>query len=170
MSITYNSFKSTALVRGAALSVPVRTLLKRGIIKEGLSILDYGCGHGETAAQLPTMDITLFDKYNPQHFTPAALDRRYDVVMCHYVFNVIPTKEEHAATLEALRGLSDNVYISVRADTKAIGAAWDYDPINEAYYTGRSTQRLYNVGMVSRLFGDVEYITNNSSLKLFRLI
>lgn len=166
---TYNSFKTTALVRGSSMSVPVRTLVKKGILAEGKSILDFGCGHGESKAQLPNLNIALYDKFNDQFADVAALNNEYDIVICNYVFNVIPTLDEHAETLNNLRKLGKEVYISVRADVKAVSEKWVFDPANETYFTGRSTQRLYDEDMVARLFGEVEYIVSNQSLKLFRI-
>lgn len=165
----YNSFKTTALVRGDSMSVPVRTLVKKGILSEGVTVIDFGCGHGESREQLPALDITLYDKFNEQFSDAAALQGTYDIAMCNYVFNVIPTLEEHNETLNTLRKLGKEVYVSVRSDAKSVNDSWVFDPANETYFTGRSTQRMYDEEMVARLFGKVEYIVSNQSLKLFKL-
>ena len=164
----YNTFKSTALKR-KDISVPYRKLIAKGIIKEGVKILDYGCGQFDIKEQCPSLNVTGFDKFNEVYADKQVLNADYDVAVCFYVFNVIPTKEEHEATLAELRGQAKDVFVAVRADAKAINAAWEYDAENEVYDTGASWQRFYNEEMVRRFFGEVEYLTNNQSLKLFRL-
>ena len=92
--------------------------------------------------------------------------------MCNYVFNVIANLQEHEETLNKLKSLSNNVFISVRSDVKAINKNWEYDDKSIGYWTPKNTfQRFYTNEnkMVDRLFGEVEYIENNSSFKLFRL-
>lgn len=70
-----------------------------------------------------------------------------------------------------LLSLYNNVYIAVRSDCKAVKDTWQYDSINKGYITPKNTfQRFYDENLITELFGDVEYVVNNSSLKLFRVL
>lgn len=169
----YNPFKKTALQR-KTLSKPMRILLEnKYFIKPVNSILDYGCGHGTDVKILNEkyfLDIYGYDKYNPKFDFNFVLEKEYDVVTCNYVFNVIPSPTEHKLTLNLLKSLGDNIYISVRADKKAVKDTWKYDDVLLGYWTPKgSFQRFYNEERVAELFGQVEYIHKDSSLLLFKI-
>ncbi|MBP3928821.1 MAG: methyltransferase domain-containing protein [Peptostreptococcaceae bacterium] len=165
----YNSFLKTAITR-KTLSVPMRELMNLGLING--KVLDYGAGKGFDLNyfKLLGIDIHGYDKYNPEYKNEEILNRNYDVITCNYVFNVIPSLEEHKQVLEILKNISDNIYISVRSDSKAIKDSWIYKEEYLGYVTPKgSFQRFYNEEMVNTLFGEVEYIVNNNSFKLFKL-
>ena len=64
-----------------------------------------------------------------------------------------------------------NIYISVRSDTRAIKSNWKYIEEHDYWLTPKNTyQRFYTEEMVNKYFGQVEYIINNGSLKLFKLV
>ena len=168
--MNYNPFK-TAITRNKP-SKPLEILLDKNLLHG--SILDYGCGKGFDSTYLKTQnyEIYSYDKYNEEFHDDSLLDRKYDCVMCNYVFNVIADLQEHEETLNKLKSLSDNVFVSVRSDVKAINENWKYDDKSIGYWTPKNTfQRFYTNEnkMIDKLFGEVEYIENNSSFKLFRL-
>lgn len=170
MSKEYNPFKLTAITR-KNMSVPYRHESK--LFNKSDIILDYGCGHGEDADILNKegYNIIKYDKFNEVYQHQALLKIKYDKVVCNYVLNTIPNMETHNEVVKTLRNLSDSVYVAVRADKKAIKDKWTYDDANMCYKTSKgSYQRFYDEDIIDKLFGKVEYIVNNSVLKLFKLL
>ena len=166
--ISYNPFLKTAIKR-KDLSKPMKILLKKNLLHG--NILDFGAGHGLDVSLLSSkFRIKGYDKYNPDYKDDSLLIDVYDTVTCNYVFNVIPNLEEHQGLLQQLQQLSDNVYISVRSDKKAIQPNWTYSESELGYWTGReSFQRFYTKELVRKLFGNVEFIHNDGALILFKL-
>ena len=168
----YNPYKLTALNR-KNLSVPVRTLINKRYIHKGQTILDFGCGNGFDTKELQKQGYNIigYDKFNPIYNIPQLLNNRYDCVICNYVLNVIPDLKEHQQVLETLKLLSDNVYIAVRSNIKAINNSWEFIDKYQCYKTSKgSYQRFYNETMIDILFGEVEYIHNGNDYKLFKII
>lgn len=166
----YNPFLKTAIVR-KGVSKPMKILKDKELLKG--KILDFACGHGEDVSILSGFgfDIIGYDKFNDRYRNDKLLNNKYGVVTCNYCFNVMPDLEEHRQVLELLKSLSDNVYISVRSDLKAIKPNWIYNKEQLGYWTTTgSFQRFYDDEMVNELFGEIEYINNNASFKLFKLI
>lgn len=165
----YNPFKLTAIKR-KGLSKPTKILKDKGLLQG--SILNYGCGHNEDGIILSSegFDIVAYDKFNEEYKNDDVLNKRYDIVICQYVLNVIPDLQKHKEVVELLKKLGDEVYISVRSDIKAIKDHWIYNKEELGYWTGnQSFQRFYNTDMIKDLFGDVTYISNNTSFKLFKI-
>lgn len=166
--------KNTAIKRNT-LSKPMQKLLDLGIFQGGniaeKKILDYGCGKGYDVLTMRYngFDINGYDKYNLDFDDKELLVRTYDIVTYNYVFNVVKSLEEHEEALKLLKILGKEVYISVRADSKSIKDNWLYDEEDDRWDIGKSYQRFYNEQMIEKYFGEVEYIINNSSTKLFRL-
>ena len=164
----YNAFK-TAIKRNNKLSAPMKVLYDKGLLKG--KILDYGCGFGEDVNKLKNLgyNIVGYDKYNTKFKIDFLLDKMYSVVTCNYVFNVIQ-KNEHDKLLKLLKSLGDEIYISVRADKKAIKHNWVYDKDKDVYITTANTyQRFYDEEMIYSYFSQVEYIVNNNNYKLFKI-
>lgn len=165
----YDPFLKTALTR-KNLSVPMRELMNLGLLYG--NILDFGCGKGFDVNFLSYLglDIVGYDKYNEEYKDESLLDKKYYIVCCNYVFNVIPNLEEHKQVLDKLRSLADNVFISVRSDFKAIKESWEYIKEYDCYKTPKgSYQRFYDEDMIHKYFNEVEYILDNNSVKLFKL-
>ena len=167
----YNPYEKTAITR-KNLSVPMRELMNLGLLYK--SILDFGCGKGFDVNFLSYLglDIVGYDKYNEEYKDESLLDEKYDVIVANYVLNVIPNLQEHQQVINKLRTLGDNVYIALRNDRKAIKQdTWQYIEEYDCYKTSKgSYQRYYTTESISRYFGSVEYIINNSSLILIKLI
>ena len=164
----YNPF--TTAIHRKTLSVPMRILEEKGLLNG--KIIDYGCGHGSDYRLLleKGYNIVAYDKYNELYKTDSLLEDKYDIVVCNYVFNVIP-KDEHKELLELLKTLGKEIYISVRSDVKAIKPSWVYCEEKDVYITTSNTyQRFYTELMIKDYFGEVKFIVSNNSLRLFRLI
>jgi len=102
------------------MSAPVNWLLNAGLFRNVRRALDYGCGHGTDAK------ILRIDAWDPHH-RPGWTPKRvyYDLVLCTYVLNVIPSKEERRRVLADIRGLlkfNGVAYVTVRRDIKG----WRY--------------------------------------------
>lgn len=165
----YNPFLKTALKRDK-LSNPAK-MLKSYKLLDG-KILDFGTGRGTDVRILKEegYDIDGYDKFNEQFNDCSLLDKKYDTVMSNYVFNVIPSLEEHSEVLEILKGISNNIFISVRADKRAVKDSWEYSEESLGYWTSTgSFQRFYNEELINELFGNVDFIINNNSYKLFKI-
>lgn len=136
-------------------------------------ILNYGCGKNEDTYILKEKgyDIAGYDKYNPEFNDYNLLEKRYDVVVVNYVFNTIVSPREHKEVLTLLKNIGKEIYISVRSDTKAINhEKWTYLGLYEGWLTSANTfQRFYDGEMIYRYFGQVQYISDNSSFKLFKV-
>jgi DNA phosphorothioation-associated putative methyltransferase len=88
-----------AAIERQGLSLPVRALLRFGLIDESTSVFDYGCGRGSDVEGLAAagIDAAGWDPY----FAPAEPRVPADVVNLGFVLNVI---EDRAERLAALRG------------------------------------------------------------------
>ena len=86
----------TALYR-TGLSKPVRVSLDAGLIKQGTSIFDYGCGRGSDAELLRDLGYTV-SAWDPAFF-PDEPKTNADVVNLGYVLNVIENPRERLEVL-----------------------------------------------------------------------
>ena len=167
----YNPF-TTALTR-TSLSVPMRELMNLCLFDLDSKCIDIGCGKGQDVEFIKYLgvDIVGYDRYNPNFKDDKLLESTYETVTCNYVFNVIYNLQEHKELLNNIKLLGNNIYISVRSDKKAIKDTWEYIEENDCWKTPKNTyQRFYTEEMINTYFGEVEYIINNSSLKLFKLV
>lgn len=86
----------TAMTRNA-LSKPIRQAIECGIISEGKSVFDYGCGLGTDADGLRAMGYEAA-AWDPAFF-PDAPKKKADIVNLGYVLNVIENPAERIAVL-----------------------------------------------------------------------
>jgi 2-polyprenyl-3-methyl-5-hydroxy-6-metoxy-1,4-benzoquinol methylase len=115
MSANENSWR-TAIGRNK-ISKPTRFLLSHGWLDlMHRRVLDFGCGRGYDADQLG------FEKYDP-HFFPKKPKGKFDVVLCHFVLNVLPKKHEKKLLEEIESHLKPDgtAFITVRRDLKQEG-------------------------------------------------
>ena len=87
-------------------------------------ILDYGCGYGTDAYFLHA------DRWDPCYFPDRGplKDEHYNVVLCTYVLNILPTKAERQAVLDDVCRLLHPIlgwaYVTVRRDVKGWHRSW----------------------------------------------
>lgn len=86
----------TAIHRGDA-SAPIKRAIEDKLVGPGISVFDFGCGHGEDIKQLTSQGIEC-DGWDPV-FQPDRARRPADAVNLGYVINVIEDPEERARTL-----------------------------------------------------------------------
>lgn len=86
----------TAMTR-TALSKPIRQAMECGILSEGKTVFDYGCGLGTDADALRTLGYEVA-AWDPAYF-PDAPKKAADVVNLGYVLNVIEKPTERIVVL-----------------------------------------------------------------------
>lgn len=102
-------------IRRHAHSRPIALAKAHGLIADGLSVLDYGCGLGEDVQFLREVGIEA-EGWDPYH-CPDARPQTADCVNLGYVLNVIEDAEERRRTLRNAFELAKRVLIvSVRVD------------------------------------------------------
>ena len=102
----------TAIVRGE-LSRPTRLALSAGVLRQGETFFDYGCGKGEDVVGLRKLDFEA-SGWDPNHW-PEEQRVDADVVNLGYVANVIEDpKERNVALTEAWRHAGRALIVSAR--------------------------------------------------------
>jgi len=98
-------------IKRAAISVPTRWLDEEGLLSG--RILDYGCGYGKDAAELG------FEVYDP-YFFPHMPRGKFDTIICNYVLNVVPEREQAWIIHDIETRLTPDgvAYLAVRRDLK----------------------------------------------------
>lgn len=90
-------------------SRPIRLALEDGIITEGASVFDYGCGLGDDMRLLRRLRVDC-SGWDPIH-QPTSEQKPSDVVNLGYVLNVIESVGERIGTLQKAWELSKRVLI-----------------------------------------------------------
>ena len=109
----------TAISR-AFLSRPVTRALEDGVIGEGCTVFDYGCGRGGDVKRLRQLGYTA-QGWDPNH-QPDSPRQSADVVNVGYVVNVIEDPRERAAALREAWGARERGAGGCRS--AGLGAAW----------------------------------------------
>lgn len=130
----------TAIRRGDY-SRPVKCLLRDGLVGDGATFFDYGCGRGEDLELLTAAGVPCAG-WDPA-YRPDAARSEADVVNLGYVINVIEDTRERAETLRAAWALCRQV-LSVSAQMVLVGRGKNPVEFGDGIVTGRSTfQKLY---------------------------
>ena len=102
-------FRHRTALRRVGLSTPMQALLRHGFLDSQLSVLDYGCGHGDDLATLEEMGVRA-SGWDPYFRTDA--DRsEADVVNLGFVLNVIENLVERREALENAYRLARKVLV-----------------------------------------------------------
>lgn len=125
----------TAMPRTKA-SRPCLFLLKKiGMYSD--TLLDYGCGYG---ADCDWLGATGYDPY----YRPTKPQGTFEVVMCNYVLNVLPTREEREELVRAAWNyVADRGYLffAVRLanEIKAKAVAGNWETHGDGFVTAKGT-------------------------------
>lgn len=96
-------------------SRPIKLALSHALIGPGISVFDFGCGHGEDLRYLQAEGIDA-KGWDP-HFSPQTPIESAEVVNLGYVLNVIEDPEERRETLHRAYDLAKRVLVvAVRVD------------------------------------------------------
>jgi len=125
----------TAIHRGD-LSRPVRRALEDGLISAGVSVFDYGCGHGQDIKLLTSQGIAC-DGWDPA-FRQQSSKRPAEVVNLGFVLNVIEDIEERIAALREAWDLARRLLI-VAVQVKESAQRQSQTIFGDGILTGRGT-------------------------------
>jgi hypothetical protein len=99
---------STAIRRNGT-SRPLALLLANELVRDGDTVLDYGCGHGEDVAHLAALGYDARG-WDPHH-RPDGDRSSADIVLCSYVLNVIEDPTERLEVLTEVHRLARQVAV-----------------------------------------------------------
>lgn len=104
----------TAIARTAP-SRPARVIVERGLLTPSTELLNFGSGRGIDTA-LFAEHCKLAEGYDPHFARPELLDRKWDVVFCGFVLNVLDEDERPAVIAKARELLhkGGRAYFAVR--------------------------------------------------------
>lgn len=85
--VNRNSNRHKSTMQRDKLSAPVRLALESGFITKNMSILDYGCGHGDDVQRLQERGFSVTG-YDPYYFPDSVLTSADVVILC-YVLDII---------------------------------------------------------------------------------
>lgn len=114
-----NGFSHLTAKERTSVSFPTRWLLEKGYIQG--KILDFGCGHGADIKYLEGkgFDVSGYDK----HYQPDYPTKKFDIIICHYVLNVLLPEEQAKVLMEVSELLNPGgkAYFTVRRDIRHEG-------------------------------------------------
>lgn len=127
-------------IRRPSFSLPVKCLLRDGLVREETNVFDYGCGHGQDIELLSDMGIDC-EGWDPV-FRPEADRKSADIVNLGYVINVVEHVEERSSVVRAAWELSNKLLV-VSAQVK-FAASDEHSEYSDGVLTSRGTfQRYY---------------------------
>ena len=142
-------------IRRYDLSKPFKCLLAHGILKEEISIFDYGCGYGDDVVLLERNGFQRLGKWDP-YFFPSEKKEASKIVNLGYVLNVIPQLEERKlALLESFSFAEDILIVSVMLDVDS-NVAKRTKPYKDGFVTSKDTfQKLYEQDEIREFIKEV---------------
>jgi hypothetical protein len=141
----------TALSR-SALSAPIQALIRDGLLQEGATLFDYGCGKGDDLETLKSAGFSVAG-WDP-HFRSTSTKSPADIVNIGFVINVIENKEERIDALQGAYALAQRVLSvsamlrdneSSRMQTFADGVVTSRRTFQKYYTQGELQQFIENV-------------------------
>lgn len=133
--------------------MPMRQCLRDGLVSDGTSVLDYGCGRGQDVKRLQQMGLNAAG-WDPFFSPDAPLDEA-DVVTLSYVLNVIERPIERKETLARAWKLAGKALaVTCRLN-------WEQSSLRgrehaDGLVTSRETfQHLYTTGELRRLVEEI---------------
>ncbi len=127
-------------IRRTDFSLPIKCLLRDGLVDATTSVFDYGCGHGEDIRFLAERGIPV-SGWDPA-FRPGAPQNAADVVNIGYVINTIEDSDERAATLRRAWGLCEKI-LAVSAQIEVQGRGSKAVPYADGVVTRLGTFQKY---------------------------
>lgn len=129
----------TAIAR-QKLSVPMQALVRAGIVAEGRSVFDFGCGRGDDVAALASAGVKAHG-WDP-HWRPDAEIVEADVVNLGFVLNVIERPEERVETARRAFSLA-SVCLCVGVMLVGKGSVVGLRRLGDGYVSNRGTFQKY---------------------------
>lgn len=119
-----NNYSHLTAIERTKLSFPSRYLLNQNLLKG--DILDFGCGFGNDVKLLKQKGFDI-QGYDPFYF-PDFPQKKFDIVICIYVLNVLLSREQSSVVIEISRLLKEGgkAYFAVRRDLTKEGFRQHY--------------------------------------------
>jgi DNA phosphorothioation-associated putative methyltransferase len=127
-------------IKRTSFSLPVKCMLRDGLLDPSTQLFDYGCGHGRDLELLSDMEIPC-DGWDP-NFRPHAPIQRAKIVNLSYVLNVIEDIQERAEALRSAWDLCD-VMLTVAAQIEFAAPNKEQTAFNDGVLTSRQTFQKY---------------------------
>lgn len=129
-------------IKRASFSLPVKCMLRDGLLNKSKTLFDYGCGHGRDLDFLQDMEIDC-NGWDPT-FRPETELQRADIVNLSYVINVIEDINERTETLRKAWDLCDGM-LAVAAQVEFAAPDKEQESYADGVLTSRQTfQKYYN--------------------------
>jgi len=127
-------------IRRPSYSLPVKCLLRDGLLSRATTLFDYGCGHGQDLELLRDMEI-LSEGWDPVH-RPDVERTAADIVNLGYVINVIENPAERADALRQAWALCRSLLV-VAAQLDFVAPDKALPTLNDGLLTSRGTFQKY---------------------------
>lgn len=127
-------------IRRRDLSLPVKCLLRDGLLDERVELFDYGCGHGENIDLLRKRNIRCHG-WDPA-FRPHSEKAPSEIVNLGYVINVIEDVEERSEALQSAWSLAEKV-LCVSAQIQVNGRGNKHVEFGDGIVTRLGTFQKY---------------------------
>lgn len=127
-------------IKRTSFSLPVKCMLRDGLLGQSTQLFDYGCGHGRDLELLSDMEIPC-DGWDP-NFRPNAPIQRAKIINLSYVLNVIEDIQERADALRSAWDLCD-VMLTVAAQIEFAAPNKEQTAFNDGVLTSRQTFQKY---------------------------
>ncbi len=129
-------------IKRASFSLPVKCMLRDGLLDKSKSLFDYGCGHGRDLDLLSDMEVECHG-WDPS-FRPDAEVTRAEIVNLSYVLNVIEDIRERSEVLNKAWALCDGL-LTVAAQIEFAAPDKEQESFGDGVITSRQTfQKYYN--------------------------
>lgn len=127
-------------IKRTSFSLPVKCMLRDGLLSQTTSLFDYGCGHGRDLELLAEMEIHC-DGWDP-NFRPQVSITRAKIVNLSYVLNVIEDIQERSEALRAAWELCDTM-LTVAAQIEFAAPNKEQTAFSDGVLTSRQTFQKY---------------------------
>lgn len=127
-------------IRRPSFSLPIKCLLRDGLLDTSKTMFDYGCGHGQDLKLLGGMDIPC-DGWDPALRSDTKKERA-DVVNIGYVINVIEDLRERSAALRDAWSLCEQLLV-VAAQVEFAAPDKQQTEFADGVLTSRGTFQKY---------------------------
>lgn len=118
-NLKQNSYSHLTAKEREGISFPAKILLNKGLLVG--DVLDFGCGFGKDVDLLKEKGLKVegYDK----HYFPSYPTKKFDVILCFYVLNVLMQEEQASVLMEVSKLLkpTGRAYFAVRRDLQYEG-------------------------------------------------
>lgn len=127
-------------IRRVSFSLPIKCVLRDGLLDPSRTLFDYGCGRGQDLTLLGGLGINA-DGWDPAH-RPDTERRPADVVNLGYVINVVEDQQERTEALRTAWELAGNLLV-VAAQVDLAAPEGERQRFGDGILTSRGTFQKY---------------------------